>query len=203
MYFIKLTAVIICFLASVLFNSAFCAENYKIKDLILDNSDRIIFVQTQGNFKNNQNQSFIPISENSNSVRLINSISTMTLNNPYRYVIDIPNATLIGASRDYKVENSKTIQNIKLSQFSLNPAVVRMTITVNNYNDLSKFKIYTYGGNIVIKYNNQIIDNSIQYKFYTPSGDMDKSSTNQNTGAVVTNNATGETTNITPIFQTK
>ena len=203
MHFIRLTATIICLLLSVAFNSAFCAENYKIKNLIIDNSDRIIFLQTQGNFKNNQTQNFVPVSETTNSVKLINSISTMTLNNPYRYVIDIPNATLIGASKDYKVENSSTIQNIKLSQFSLSPSIVRMAITVNNYSDLSKFKIYTYGENIVVKYNNQIIDNSIQYKFYTPSGDMNKSAVNQNTSVTVTDNATGQTTDIKPVFQTK
>ena len=203
MQLVRLTALIICFLLSVLFNSAYCAENYKIKDLTIDNSDRIIFIQAQGNFKNNQTQTFLPLTENNNSVRLINSISTMTLNNPYRYVVDIPNATLIGASRDYNIQNSKTIQNIKLSQFSISPSVVRMTITVNSFNDLSKFKIYTYGENIAIKYNNQIIDNSIQYKFYTPSGDMDKTVVNQNTSASVTNNATGETINIIPVLQTK
>jgi len=188
---------------SVLFNSAHCAENYKIKDLIPDNSDRIIFLTTEGNFKNNPINTNVPVNENSNSVRLINSISTMTLNNPYRYVIDIPNATLVGASRDYKIENSKTIKNIKLSQFSINPSVVRMVITVNNFNDLSKFKIYTYGGNIVISYNNQIIDNSIQYKFYTLSGDMDRSAVNQNLSFSITDNATGDTLNVIPIFQTK
>ena len=203
MNFLRLTALIIFLVASVMFNSAFCAENYKIKDLFIDNSDRIIFLQTQGNFKNNQTQNFVPVSESGNSVKLINSIATMALNNPSRYVIDIPNATLIGASRDYKFENSKIIQNIKLSQFSTSPSIVRMTITVNNNSDLSKFKIYTYGGNIVIKYNNQIIDNSIQYKFYTLSGDMDKSATNQNTGAIVKNNATGEETQLKPVFQTK
>ena len=203
MNFIRLTTVIVFFLITVIYNSAFCAENYKIKDLYIDNSDRIIFLQTQGNFKNTITQAYVPLSENDNSVNLINSISKMTLNNPYRYVIDIPNATLVGASRDYKIENSKTIQNIKLSQFSISPSVVRMTITVNNYNDLSKFKIYTYGENIVIKYNNQIIDNSIQYKFYTPSGDMDKSATNQNTSAVITDNSTGESIKTTPVFQTK
>ena len=201
MHFIRLTAIIVCFMVSVLFNSAFCAENYKIKNLIIDNSDRILYLQAQGNFKNSE-ASFVPVSENSNSVKLINSISTMTLNNPYRYVIDIP-ATLIGGSKDYKIENSKTIQNIKLSQFSTEPSVVRLTITVNNYNDLSKFKIYSYGQNILIKYNNQIIDNSIQYKFYTPSGDMDKTSVNQNTSAVITDNLTGENVNYNPIFQTK
>ncbi len=203
LHFIRITAVILYFLASVLFSSAYCAENYKVKNLIIDNSDRILLLQAEGNFKNNQTQAFVPVSESNNSVSLINSISTMTLNNPYRYVIDIPNATLVGASKDYKIDNSKTIQNVKLSQFSLSPAIVRMAITVNNFSDLSKFKIYTYGQNIVIKYNNQIIDNSIQYKFYTPSGDMDKNSVNQNTSAVITDNATGQSITFSPIFQTK
>ncbi|MBR2069774.1 MAG: N-acetylmuramoyl-L-alanine amidase [Candidatus Gastranaerophilales bacterium] len=201
--FIRLTVIIICFLVSVFFNSAFCAENYKIKDLIIDNSDRMLFIQAQGNYKNNQSSTYIPIDENSKSVKLLDSIATMTLNNPCRYVIDIPNAVLIGGNKEYNLENSKTIQNIKLSQFSNSPSVVRLTIGVNNFNDLSKFKIYSYGENIVIKYNNQIIDNSLQYKFYTPSGDMDKTAVNQNTGASVTNNLTGEVTNLAPVFQTK
>lgn len=203
MHFIRLTAIIFCFLVSVIFDSAYCAENYKIKGILLDNSDKIIYVKTQGSYKNNQTNTNIPVSENSQVVKLMDSISTMALNNPYRFVIDIPNATLIGASRDYQIENSKTIQNIKLSQFSNTPSVVRMVITVNNFNDLSKFKIYTYGENIVIKYDNAIIDNSIQYKFYTLSGDMDKTATNQNLSYSITNNATNEVENITPVFQTK
>lgn len=152
----------------------------KINDIILDNSDRLILVQGSAS-----------------------SVSTMALENPSRYVIDFKDAVLIGASRDYKLNNSNTISNIKLSQFSKTPEVVRMVITVNKPSDTTKFKIYKNQNSIVIKYNSQIIDNSIQYKFYTPSGDMDKSAKIQNTGASVTYNNNFETLNLIPQLQTK
>ena len=50
---------------------------------------------------------------------------------------------------------------------SSNPNVVRIVFTVNKQSDLSKFKTYTNGTDIVVKYNSSIIDNSIQYNMLT------------------------------------
>ena len=201
----KLTAIILFFLMlavqSVLC-SAFCAENLKIKDIIIDNSDRLIYIRGQGSFKGAQSVVYVPNSNVNNSVNLINNVSAFTISSPYRYVVDIPNSTLIGASRNYKLQNS-VIQNVALSQFSVNPNVVRIVFTVSGQSDLSKFRTYTNGSDIVVKYASSIIDNSIQYKFYTPVGDSDKSSLLQNTSATLVYNTSNEVIEINPRLQTK
>lgn len=197
----RIILIIFLFVIFALNNACFCAD-YKIDSIITDNSDRLVLIKGSGNYKTNQSSVYIP-STTSNSLNLINNITKINLNNPYRFVLDIPNATLVGASRDYKINNSKTLQNVRLSQFSLNPNVVRAVFSVNNYNDLSKFKVYTNGSDIIVKYNPEIINNSLQYKFYTPSGDMDKTATNQNLANAIINNATGDTSWQTPILQTK
>ena len=175
------------------------SDNYKVKDVITDNSDRMVLITGVGNFKNNK----AIVKTTASSTNVITDISHFTLNNPYRYVIDIPNAVLIGASRDIKLNNSSVITNIKLSQFSLNPNVVRATLSVKSLADLSKIKLYTNGSDIVVKYANSIIDNYSQYKFYTPQGDRDKSAKNQALSATVTQNDTGVQTQFTPKIQTK
>ena len=201
----KLTAIIVILLMLAvqgMLCSAFGAENLKIKDIITDNSDRLIYIRSTGSFKGFQTATYAPIPNSNNSVNLINNITTFTISSPFRYVIDVPNATLIGASRNYKFQNS-IIQNIALSQFSVNPNVVRIVFTVSKQSDLSKFKTYTNGTDIIVKYNSSIIDNSIQYKFYTPSGDSDKSAQLQNTSAVLTYNTSNDAIDITPRLQTK
>ena len=201
----KFTAIIVFSLMMALQGilcSAYGAENFKIKDIVIDNSDRLIYIRGAGNFKSAQSAVYVPTPNSNNSINLINNITTFTISSPFRYVIDVPNATLIGSSRNYKLQNS-IIQNVALSQFSVNPNVVRIVFTVNKQSDLSKFKTYTNGTDIVVKYNSSIIDNSIQYKFYTPSGDSAQSALLQNTSATLTYNNSNDVIEINPRLQTK
>ena len=198
--FIKFIIFILFTFAVFLNNGSFANENYKVKDLIVDNSDRMILILGEGNFKKNKTSQYLP---STSSINLINNITTMTLNSPPRYVIDIPNAILIGTTRDIKVENSSVIQSIKLSQFSPNPAVVRMTVTLKNSSDLKKFQTYTNGADILIKYTPQLVNNTKLYKFYTPSGDMDKTIAPQNVSVITTFSNSDEVINFVPKFQTK
>ncbi len=205
MFLLRLT-VIIFFIIISFAQSAFCANSFRVKDLITDNSDRIIFIGGEGNFQRPKEAVYVPIpaqNQNSNSVNLITNITTFTITSPYRYVIDIPNAVLDGASRTYELKNSSVIKNIQVAQFSSNPDIVRIVFTLNKSSDMSKFKTYTNGKNIIVKYNSSIIDNSIKYKFYTPQGDMDKTVKAQNTGAVLTYNNNNNTLNLIPRMQTK
>ena len=181
--------------------SALCAGDFRVKDIILDSSDRFIFIKGSGDYKQGLEAVQIPSSD-SNSMRFISNINSFTIANPTRYVIDIPNATLSGSSRSYKVQNSNLIQNIQLAQFSLNPHIVRVVITLNK-GDTSKFQTYTNGSDIVIKYDSKLINNSLQYKFYTPTGDFAEGSGIHNTGSTVTYNATGEVKSVIPRLQTK
>lgn len=196
--------ILIFFFCALFIQSAFCAIDYKIKDLIIDNSDRMVLIEGEGTYKTNQTNIYAPTPASSNnSINLINNIATFTLTNPYRLVVDIPNAKLVGASRTYKVNNSNTIKDITLSQFSASPNIVRAVINVNTQADLSKFKVYSNGSDIIIKYANSIIDNSIQYKFFTPSGDMDPNTKAQNTSLAITYNNNNDKKEITPAFQNK
>ncbi len=205
MFLLRLT-VIIFFIIISFAQSAFCANSFRVKDLIIDNSDRIIFIGGEGNFQRPKEAVYVPIpaqNQNSNSVNLITNITTFTITSPFRYVIDIPNAVLDGASRTYELKNSSIIKSVQIAQFSSNPDIVRVVFTLNKSSDMSKFKTYTNGKNIVVKYGSTIIDNSIKYKFYTPSGDMDKFTKAQNTGAVLTYNNNNNTLNLIPRMQTK
>lgn len=181
--------------------SASCAE-LRIQDIIVDSSDRIIFLKGKGNYKNNLQTIEVP-TPGSNSIRLINNITPFTITAPARYVIDIPNAILDGSNRTYKIQNSTILQSVQLAQFSTNPHIVRAVFTVNKNADLSKFSTYTNGSDIIIKYSPKIIDNSIQYKFYTPTGDNGTGSGLQDTSAIVTYNNTNESKALIPRFQTR
>ncbi|MBR1617496.1 N-acetylmuramoyl-L-alanine amidase [bacterium] len=139
----------------------------------------------------------------SGRINLINNISTLTLNNPYRLVIDIPNASVENGTKEFKVENSSTIKNIKLSQFSKTPNIARVVLQVNNYQDLTKFKIFAKQSNIYIKYSNNIVSNALQYKFYTSNGDSDKAADNQNTYLIEYNNMLESQKAYIPFMQTK
>ena len=183
--------------------NALCADNFRIKDITIDSSDRLILIKGQGNYKNGLQTLEVPAMNSTGSVRFISNITPFTISSPPRYVIDIPNATLEGTNRVYKIHNSTLLQSIQLAQFSVNPHIVRVVFTANKNTDLAKFKTYTNGTDIIVKYAPNIIDNSIQYKFYTPNGDSSSGSGLQNTSATVTYNNNGETKEIIPRFQTK
>ena len=194
----------ILFMFLFLSRSAFCAPLYKVEDLILDNSDRMVLIQGKGSFKTeNKNIIYAPIPNQNvnNSINLINNINAFTITSPTRYVIDIPNAKLDGSSRVYTIKNSSKISKIELNQIS--SEVVRVSFYLIKSSDLSKFKTYTDGTNIIVKYENQIIDNSLQYKFYTLQGDMDKTIKAQNVSAALSYNNNNETLDLTPRLQTK
>lgn len=197
MHFLRLIVSIVLF--ALLSLSAYCAD-YKIKDVTLDNSDRIIVIKGQGNFKTQANSVYAPVPTGLN---ILTDISKFTITNPARYVLDIPNATLIGSSRSYTLNNSNVVQNVQLSQFSVNPHVVRTVITLKNIDDAKNIKTFTNGTDIIVQYANNIIDNSIKYKFYTPTGDMDKSANPQDLSANLTYNNNLETISLTPSLSTK
>ena len=204
MFLLRITLAII-FCLTFFVQNAFCAEIYKIKDLVIDSSDRMVLIRGIGNINNSiQQNSYVPIpTQNENTINLITKTTAFKMTSPSRYVVDIPNAILINPSRIYKLQNSSSIQTIQMSQFSVNPNIVRVVFNTTDENALVNFKTYTNGSDIIVKYKNQIIDNSIQYKFYTPSGDMDKTNYLQNTSSILSYNTNEEVINLIPKFQTK
>lgn len=200
---IKLFLIIFsCFFALISQNVSYAA-NHKILDVVMDSSDKIIYFKGQGDFTKNNDTSYIPVPYQNDSQNLINDITTFTISAPLRYVVDIPNSILVGEKRTYELKNSNVIKSITLSQFSTTPSVVRAVFTLNNSIDASKFKTYTNNKDIVVKYNGNIIDNSIQYKFYTPNGDMDKNTKPQNTYYSLIRNLEDPAIDAVPRIQTK
>lgn len=183
--------------ANLLSNCAFGA-NFRVKDLIFDNSDRIISIVSDGNYKTNQTTANIPIPGNNNSVNILNDITTFTLTNPNRFVIDIPNAR-VSESKKYQIKNSSVLSQAIIEQNSKSPEIVRIVLYAINQADLNKFSVFSNGKDVVIKYNQNIITNAIRNKFYTPLGDQDKA---QNLSVILNDNS-HTNFSITPKIQTK
>lgn len=183
-------------------------SQYSINNVVIDNSDSLVLIQAKGSFKSNVSngalQTYNPMTQKTNdSINLINSITTMTLKEPSRYVVDIPNATLIGSSRVYKVQNSSILKSVSLSQFSTKPNIVRAVFMTEQDAKLSSFKTYSNGNSIIVSYKTPIVNNSIQRKFYTPLGNQDKSVKNQDTGSILSYSTNNENIDLTPRLQTK
>ncbi len=182
--FMKFIAIFILFFQFAANSFAGSNFSYKVEDLIIDNSDKVVFVKAKGN--------------------LTKKVKAFTITPPNRFVVDIEDAGLIGSKKNYKVQNSDYIDNISLAQFSNDPNTVRIVFNLKEGAPLNNFKVMTDNkNNIAIKYQNKIIDNSIQYKFYTINGDQDKSNKLHNTKATVEYPQGGDKFDLTPKIQTK
>ena len=80
------------------------------------------------------------------------------LENPNRIYFDIDNSILI-AGKQQLVFDKAVIKEIRLSQFTTNPDVVRTVITFEEDFDTSKIKLINLNGNIIVKCANLILKN--------------------------------------------
>ena len=135
----KLIFLILIFIINF-FNIAQGEELLKIKSINFDNSDNIIFLTA------------------SNKVQYIN-VKTMKLSNPDRIAFDIENAILTKPNSGWTFKNS-AIKQVKLSQFTTNPHVVRMVITYDKSFNLKKLKLLRIDNNLVFVYNNKLFTQS-------------------------------------------
>ena len=136
-----ITFIIFFFLASV---SCFASEPLKINELVFDNSDNIIFINSKG-ITNEEN-----------------SIIKGYLKDPDRVYIDINNAILTTPKKIYEAKYS-SLNNVKISQFTVEPAVVRIVFEYNKNLDLSAFQIYKAGSSFFIQLKKPLV-NSQKYK---------------------------------------
>lgn len=118
---------------TTLFSSVQAEEALKINSINFDNSDNIIFLTSL------------------NKVQYIN-VKSMKLSNPDRISFDIDNAVLAHPNSSWTFKNS-AIKQVKLSQFTTNPHVVRMVITYNKGFNVNKLKLYRIDNNLVFAYN--------------------------------------------------
>lgn len=110
---------------SFLINFCLCtaakaADEFVIKQIIPDRAGKLVIIT------GNKNQNF--------------GIKTFKLSAPARIVVDINNTILAGPKRTINV-NNENIKDIRISQFSTDPAVVRLVLTADSANLLNKIKV--------------------------------------------------------------
>lgn len=123
-----------------LFSLVQAEEALKINSINFDNSDNIIFLGS------------------SSKVMYIN-VKSMKLSNPDRISFDIDNAVLTKPNSSWTFKNSD-IKQVKLSQFTTDPDVVRMVITYDKGFNVNKLKLYRIDNNLVFVYNKKLFAQS-------------------------------------------
>lgn len=127
----------------------------KINDIIFDNADNIIFLQTQNEIDENV------------------TITKGYLKQPNRIYIDINNAILTTPKKSYIAKYSK-INNVKISQFTVEPKTVRLVFEYNDKLDLSSFNIYKNKNSIFIKTSKNLVDNTRFKTVYSNTNAKDR-----------------------------
>lgn len=120
-----------------LFISVNAEEVTKINSINFDNSDNIIFLGT------------------STKAQYIN-VKMLKLSNPDRLVFDIYDSILTRNNSSWSFKNSG-VDQIKLSQFSTEPNIVRMVISYNKNFNPHKLKLYKINNNLLFVYNKKIL----------------------------------------------
>ena len=124
----------------------------KINTINFDNSDNMIYIGTL----NSPNS---PI-----------SVKTGKLSNPNRIYFDIENAILTRPNTSWSFKNSK-LRQVRISQFSTNPNVVRMVIYYNNDLEVSKTRLYRVGSDLVFLYKKDLYKQDFLANIYREQKD--------------------------------
>ena len=140
--FIFMISVFYCFCGL----SAFA--DIKINNASFDSSNAMMFLSTSNTVASETNE-----------------ISSMTLKKPNRIFFDINNAILTKPNETWFFKNSDITQ-IKLSQFSTNPNVVRVVFYYTSNFNPKNIKIINVKGNYLFKYGNLALSQSSFTKSY-------------------------------------
>lgn len=127
----KLLLIFFIFITA-LFQTVQAEEVLKINSVNFDNSDNLIFLTSLS------------------KVQYIN-VKSMKLSNPDRVSFDIENSILTKPNSSWSFKNS-VIKQVKLSQFTTNPNVVRMVIHYNKGFNVNKLKLYRIDNNLIFSY---------------------------------------------------
>lgn len=137
---------------NLLCSSAIAQGVVKINTINFDNSDNMIYIGTL----NSPNS---PI-----------SVKTGKLSNPNRIYFDIENAILTRPNTSWSFKNSK-LRQVRISQFSTNPNVVRMVIYYNNDLEISKTRLYRVGSDLVFLYKKDLYKQDFLTNIYREQKD--------------------------------
>lgn len=145
------------------FTGAAFAEPSKVMSLNYDDSSSLMLLN---------------IAESSEGLQ--KELKYSKLENPNRIYFDIDNSVLIGGKQQLVFEKS-TVKEIKVSQFTTNPDVVRTVVTFEEGFDTSKIKLLNAGGNIIAKFSSPSIHND----YFNPV--YDENSVNTPYSSIVVN----------------
>lgn len=149
----KLLLIFFIFIINLL-NLASAEEILKINSINFDNSDNIIFLTGAA------------------KVQYIN-VKSMKLSNPDRISFDIDNAVLTKPNSSWTLKNS-SIKQVKLSQFTTNPNVVRMVIYYGKGFNPNKLKLRRIDNNLIFSYDKKLFPQNYLRSVYNDN----KSDTN-------------------------
>ena len=92
-------------------------------------------------------------------------IKVVKLSNPTRVYFDIPSAVLLGGKKDW-VFSTDGIKEVKISQFSTNPSIVRVVIHYDDNYDISNMKFESLKSGFFIKFKGDIVQNPFMQNTY-------------------------------------
>ena len=104
-------------------------------------------------------------SSNLTVVPELSDIKVVKLSNPTRVYFDIPNAILSGGKKDW-VFTTDGIKEVKISQFSSNPNIVRVVINYDDNFDISKLDFITLKNGLFVKFKENIVQNPFMQNTY-------------------------------------
>lgn len=145
--FKKLLILVFILALNIFTSGAFASNPVKINTVNFDNSDNMIFLGSL-----TQTPVDLPV-------------KMSKLSNPNRIYFDIENAVLTRPNSSWSFKNS-LIRQVKLSQFSTDPHVVRMVIYHNNNLDPSKIKLLKIGANLVFTYKDEFLKQNFLGNIY-------------------------------------
>ncbi len=99
------------------------------------------------------------------SEKRIENYNTIRLKDPFRVVVDIPNAVLSFKKMSIDIAD-KGIKKFKASQFSLNPDIVRFVFTADSEDQLNKLGLKIYNKTVVFKLDDINPKNIVTPKIY-------------------------------------
>ena len=95
----------------------------------------------------------------------ISDIKVVKLENPTRIYFDIPNAILSGGKKDW-IFTTDGIKEVKVSQFSSNPNIVRVVINYDNNFDISNLNFVTLKNGLFVKFKENLVQNPYMQNIY-------------------------------------
>ncbi len=128
----KILSIIFLFIM-MLFNTVSAEEMYKIKGINIDTTSSVIFINTIGTYQTS----------------ITNGIKLVKIPDEHKVYFDIASSVLISKKQDLFF-NSGAIKEIKISQFTTNPNIVRVVMYFDDNYNIDTLKIGNINNNLVI-----------------------------------------------------